>query len=114
MFRFQHLVPARQRRSAPLGARHLIAPVSRCGTPPSPGTVCLLAWFILVSRHTSPWEIGVLISSALAWNGTPGTGNSGGAVALSIILAAAITVLLIYVAQKKWRRRRQLRRGGGE
>lgn len=54
----------------------------------------------------------MLISPALAWNGSPGTGSSHGAVALSIIIAVAITVLLIYVAQKKWRRRKLLRRGG--
>ena len=56
----------------------------------------------------------MLISTAQAFDGTPGTGSSGGTIALSIILAAAITVLLVYVAQKKWRRRKQLRRGGRE
>jgi hypothetical protein len=55
----------------------------------------------------------MLISPAFAFNGTPGTGSSGGAIALSIILAVAITMLLVYVAQKKWRRRGQSRRDAG-
>jgi hypothetical protein len=54
----------------------------------------------------------MLISPAFAFDATPGTGGSGGAIALSIILAVAITALLVYVAQKKWRRRRLSRRGG--
>jgi len=52
----------------------------------------------------------MLISPALAFDSTPGTGSSGGAIALSIIVGVAIMFLLIYVAQKKWRRRKQLRR----
>jgi hypothetical protein len=57
----------------------------------------------------------MLISLALASDGTPGTGGTGGAIALSIIIAVAITWLLVYVALKKWRRRRLLRRDvGGE
>ena len=59
------------------------------------------------------WEIGVLISSAQAWNSIPGTPTSGGAHALTIILAVAITALLANVAWKKWRRRREARRDGG-
>jgi hypothetical protein len=51
-----------------------------------------------------------MISQALASNGTPGTGSSGGAIALSIIIAVAITLLLVHVAYKKWQRRRLLRR----
>ena len=52
----------------------------------------------------------MLISPAFAFNGTPGTGSSGGAIALSIIIAVAITLLLAHVAYKKWHRRRLLRR----
>ena len=52
----------------------------------------------------------MLISPALAFNSTTGTGSSGGAIAVSIIIGLAITYLLIYVAQRKWRRRKQLRR----
>ena len=55
----------------------------------------------------------MLMSQALAFDATPGTGSSGGAIALSIIIAAAITLLLVYVAQKKWRRHRQSRRDAG-
>ena len=51
-----------------------------------------------------------MISQALAFDGTPGTGSSGGAIALSIIIAVAITLLLAHVAYKKWHRRRLLRR----
>ena len=54
-----------------------------------------------------------MISPALAFDATPGTGGSGGAIALSIIIAVAITWLLVYVALKKWRRRRLLRRDAG-
>ena len=52
----------------------------------------------------------MLISPALAFDATPGTGSSGGAIALSIILAVAITSLVVYVILKKWRRRRLSRR----
>jgi membrane protein implicated in regulation of membrane protease activity len=52
----------------------------------------------------------LLISPALAFDATPGTGSSGGAIALSIILAVAITSLVVYVILKKWRRRRLSRR----
>lgn len=52
----------------------------------------------------------MLISPAYATNAMAGTGNSGGATALSIIIAAAITLLFARVAHKKWRRRRLLRR----
>ncbi len=55
----------------------------------------------------------MLFSPALAFDATPGTGGSGGAIALSIIIAVAITALLVHVAHKKWRRRRQLRRDAG-
>jgi Na+-driven multidrug efflux pump len=55
----------------------------------------------------------MLIATALAFDGTPGTGGTGGAVALSIIIAVAITLMLVYVAQKKWRRRRLSRRDAG-
>ena len=55
----------------------------------------------------------MLMSQALSFDATPGTGSSGGAIALSIIIAAAITLLLVYVAQKKWRRHRQSRRDVG-
>ncbi len=55
----------------------------------------------------------MLIPQALAFDATPGTGSSGGAIALSIIIAVAITLLLVYVAQKKWRRRRLSRRDAG-
>ncbi len=55
----------------------------------------------------------MLMSQALAFDATPGTGSSGGAIALSIIIAVAITLLLVYVAQKKWRRHRQSRRDVG-
>jgi membrane protein implicated in regulation of membrane protease activity len=52
----------------------------------------------------------MLISPALAFDATPGTGSSGGAIALSIIIAVAITSLVVYVILKKWRRRRLSRR----
>jgi len=55
-------------------------------------------------------RVRIMISQALASNGTPGTGSSGGAIALSIIIAVAITLLLVHVAYKKWHRRRLLRR----
>ncbi len=56
----------------------------------------------------------MLISPALAFDATPGTGGSGGAIALSIIIAVAITWLLVYVALKKWRRRRLMQDGDDE
>ena len=55
----------------------------------------------------------MLISPALAFDATPGTGSSGGAMALSIIIAVAITSLVVYVILKKWRRRRLSRRDAG-
>ena len=91
------------------------AGISPSGTPPiggsgSPGRVV----FSSIPPHWS-WEVGILFSQALAFNGTPGTGSSGGAIALSIILVVAITLLLVYVAQKKWRRHRlSMRDAGGE
>ena len=51
-----------------------------------------------------------MISPAYAFNSIPGTGSSGGAIALSIIIAVAIMSLLVHVAYKKWRRHRLLRR----
>lgn len=54
-----------------------------------------------------------MISQALAFNGTPGTGSSAGGIAFLIILGIAIALLLIYVAQKKWRKHRLSKRDTG-
>ena len=63
-----------------------------------------------VASQQRLWEVGMLISPALA-HVTSGTGSSGGGIAILIIIAVGIVLLLVYVGQKKWRRRRQMRDG---
>ncbi|MFQ5784338.1 MAG: hypothetical protein ACE5H8_05885, partial [Alphaproteobacteria bacterium] len=59
------------------------------------------------------WEVGMLISPALAAHFAPASESRGGAIALTVILAVAVVFFLAYLGHRKWRRRKPGGDGSG-